>query len=113
MSETAVAIPYEKQFDMQASRTCAAACLSMVYRSFGQEIPQRLIWPLIAKKNLYGRIASTTHLMVADAINRRFAAVAIQVRDPLRALRHCRDSGIQVILNHRLKPDSPAGHYTV
>jgi len=50
MSETAAAIPYEKQFDMQASRTCGAACLSMVYRSFGQEVSQRLIWPLIAKK---------------------------------------------------------------
>jgi hypothetical protein len=113
MNQPSSTIPYEKQFDRQSTRTCGAACLTMVYRSFGQEIPQRLIWPLIAKKNLNGRIASTTHLMVADATNRRFAAVAIQVRDPLRALRRCRDTGIHVILNHRLKPDSPAGHYTV
>jgi hypothetical protein len=113
MSATAPAVPYEKQFDMQASRTCGAACLSMVYRSFGQEIPQRLIWPLIAKKNAYGSIASTTHLMAADAISRGFAAVVIQARHPLQALRICRDSGIRAILNHRLKSDSPAGHYTV
>jgi hypothetical protein len=113
MSETAAAIPYEKQFDMQASRTCGAACLSMVYRSFGQEVSQRMIWPLIAKKNIYGSIASTTHLMAADAVTRGFSAVAIQARHPLQALRVCRDAGIRAILNHRLQPDSPAGHYTV
>jgi hypothetical protein len=113
MSATAPAVPYEKQFDMQASRTCGAACLSMVYRSLGQEVSQRLIWPLIAKKNIYGSIASTTHLMAADAITRGFSAVAIQARHPLQALRVCRDSGIRAILNHRLQPDSPAGHYTV
>ncbi len=113
MSATAPAVPYEKQFDMQASRTCGAACLSMVYRSLGQEVPQRLIWPLIAKKNIYGSIASTTHLMAADAVTRGLSAVAIQARHPLQALRVCRDSGIRAILNHRLQPDSPAGHYTV
>jgi hypothetical protein len=113
MSATAPAVSYEKQFDMQASRTCGAACLSMVYRALGQEVPQRLIWPLIAKKNIYGSIASTTHLMAADAVTRGFSAVAIQARHPLQALRVCRDAGIRAILNHRLQPDSPAGHYTV
>jgi len=113
MSATAPAVRYEKQFDMQASRTCGAACLSMVYRSFGQEVSQRTIWPLIAKKNIYGSIASTTHLMAADAVTRGFCAVAIQARHPLQALRVCRDAGIRAILNHRLQPDSPAGHYTV
>jgi hypothetical protein len=113
MTEPSSIIPYEKQFDRQSTRTCGAACLTMIYRSLGQEVPQRLIWPLIAKKNLYDRIASTTHLMVADAINRGFAAVAIQARDPLSALRRCGDFGIRAILNHRLKSDSAAGHYTV
>ncbi len=113
MSPTPATIPYEKQFDLQATRTCGAACLSMVYRSLGKEIPQSLIWPRIAKKNIYGSLASTTHLMAADAVSRGFAAVAIQVRDPLKALRVCKANGIRAILNHRLQPDSPAGHYTV
>ncbi len=113
MSETAATIPYEKQFDLHATRTCGAACLSMVYRSLGQEIPQSLIWPRIAKKNVYGSIASTTHLMAADAISRGFTAVAMQARDPLKALGICKVSGVRTILNHRLQPDSPAGHYTV
>ena len=113
MSPTATTIPYEKQFDPQATRTCGAACLTMVYRSLGQEVPQGVIWPLIAKKNQYGSVASTTHLMAADALTRGFSAVAMQARHPLQILRVCRDSGIRAILNHRLKPDSPAGHYTV
>ena len=113
MSQPALAIPYERQFDPHYTRTCGAACLNMVYRMLGREIPQDKIWLTIAKKNQYGSVASTTHLMTADAVSRGFSAVAIQARDPLRVLRVCRDSGIHAILNHRLKPDSPVGHYTV
>lgn len=113
MTTPAFSIPYEKQFDPQSTRTCGAACLTMIYRAFGLETPQRLVWPLISKKNQYGKIAAFTYLITADVLNRRFAAVAMQARDPLRTLRLCRESGIQVILNHRLKADSPAGHYSV
>src|SRR5690348_3088754 len=113
MSQPALAIPYERQFDPHYTRTCGAACLNPVYRMLGREIPQDKIWLTIAKKNQYGSVASTTHLMTADALSRGFSAVAIQARDPLRVLRVCRDSGIHAILNHRLKPDSPVGHYTV
>lgn len=109
----APAIPYERQSSEPSTRTCGAACLSMIYRAFGKEVPQSLIWPRIAQQNLYGRIASTTCLMTGDAISRGFAAVAVQARDPLRVLQLCRTSGIHAILNHRLKPESGAGHYSV
>jgi Peptidase C39 family len=112
MSAAEAAIPYQKT-DPRTSRTCGAACLSMVYGSFGKEIPQGQIWPAIAKKNRFGSLSSTTHLMARDALSRGFDAVAIQTRHPLQALRLCRDSGIRAILNHRLQRDSPAGHYTV
>jgi Peptidase C39 family len=113
MSTEATAIPYEKQSDPESNRTCGAACLSMVYRSLGKEVPQAEIWPTIAKVNRFGSLASTTHLMAQDALTRGFAAVVIQARYPLQVLRQCRDSGVRAILNHRLKKDSPAGHYTV
>jgi hypothetical protein len=109
----AESIPYEKQSDPQSNRTCGAACLSMVYRSLGKEVPQAEIWPAIAKSNKLGSLSSTTHLMAQDALNRGFSAVAIQARHPLQVLRLCRESNIRGILNHRLQPDSPAGHYTV
>lgn len=113
MSAIKAAIPYEMQSDPQTNRTCGAACLSMVYRSFGKEVSQAEIWPAIAKENRFGTIASTTHLMAKDALTRGFAAVAFQARDPLQALRLCCQSGMRAILNHRSTNDSPTGHYTV
>jgi hypothetical protein len=85
----------------------------MVYRSLGKDVPVAQIWPVIRKQNQSGSFSSTTHLMVRDALSRGFAAVAIQARHPLQALRLCRDSGIRAILNHRLKNDATAGHYSV
>src|SRR5664279_3731447 len=103
-------IPYQKQIDMQSSRTCGAACLSMVYHSFGKEVPQAEIWPGISRENRFGSLASTTHLMARDAVIRGHAAVAFQARHPLQVLRLCREGKVRAILNHRLKSDSEAGH---
>jgi hypothetical protein len=110
---SAAAIPYEMQSDPQSNRTCGAACLSMVYRSFGKDVLQATIWPAIAKENRFGSLASTTHLMVKDALGRGFSALAVQARHPLQALRLCRESGIRAIINQRLNYNSPAGHFTV
>jgi hypothetical protein len=85
----------------------------MVYRSFGKEVPQDEIWPLIAKPNRFGSIASSTHLMVAHALSQGLQAIAIQARHPLQVLRLCRDGGIRAILNLRLQADAYAGHYAV
>jgi hypothetical protein len=109
----AAAIPYEMQSDSQTSRACGAACLSMVYRSFGKDVPQAEIWPLIAKQNQLGSLASTTHLMARDALSRGFSALILQARHPLHVLRLCHESGIRAILNHRLNRSTPAGHFTV
>lgn len=112
MSDPAT-IPYERQSDTDGIRSCGAACLSMVYRSFGKDVPQAEIWPLIAKPNRFGAVSSTTYLMAQDAINRGFRAVALQARHPLQTLRLCRESGVRAILNHRPQAGSPRGHYSV
>jgi hypothetical protein len=85
----------------------------MVYRSFGQEVPQEEIWEAIAKVNRFGSLASTTHLMVRDALNRGFDAVAVKARHPIFALRCCNEAKVPAILNHRLNQDVPTGHYSV
>ena len=113
MSAAPAAIPYERQADPQTNRGCGAACLSMVYRSLGKQVPQDQIWPAIAKLNRAGSLASTTHLMAQDALSRGFAAVAIQARHPLQVLRLCREGNVRAILNHRSGRDAPTGHYTV
>jgi Papain-like cysteine protease AvrRpt2 len=106
-------IPYERQEDLQTNRMCGAASLSMVYRSFGKHIPQAEIWPRISKHNRFGSLASTTYLMAQDALSRGFSTLAIQAKHPLQVLRLCRENGTRAVLNHRLKADSEAGHYTV
>jgi hypothetical protein len=113
MNKPAPAIPYEKQNNQEATRSCGAACLSMVYRSFGVEAAQDDIWPAISKPNRFGIVSSITHLMAQDALNRGFSAIAFQARHPLQVLRLCRDLEIRAILNHRIRPDSTAGHYSV
>src|SRR5487761_2700099 len=113
MSAPSFTIPYEKQIDPQNKRGCGAACLSMVYKSFGKDVPQASVWPLIAKPNRFGAISSTTHLMALHAMSQGLSALAVQARHPIQALGLCRDAGIRVILNHRLEPGTQAGHYTV
>jgi predicted double-glycine peptidase len=108
-----VFIPYEKQVDPQINRGCGAACLSMVYKSFGKEVPQAEIWPLIAQKNRFGSIASTTHLMALHAMGQGLSAVIVQARHPLQVLRICRDAGIRAILNQGLSLEVATSHYTV
>jgi hypothetical protein len=104
-------IPYEKQNEPLAHRGCGAACLAMVYRSFGKEVTQEEIWPLIAKENRFGSIASTTHLMALHASTQGFQAIVLQTRHPLQVLRQCREGGVRAILNVRLTADAYAGHF--
>ena len=113
MSPPAIAIPYEKQSEPQINRGCGAACLSMAYRSFGKEIAQAEIWPLIAKQNRFGSIASATHLMALHALKQGLSAVVIQARHPIQVLRICRDNGIRAILSHRPHPGASTGHFTM
>ena len=113
MSSVATVIPYEQQAEQLTGRACGAACLSMAYRSFGKQVAQTEIWPVIAKANRFGQISSTTYLMAQDALKRGFSAVAIQARHPLQALRLSKAAGIRAILNHRVQRDSAAGHYSI
>lgn len=113
MTALSAAIPFEKQENMQTDRGCGAACLSMVYKSFGKDVPQAEIWPRIAKQNRFGSVASTTHLMALDAIHQGFNAVIIQARHPLQVLRLCHEAGIRAIINQRPHPGVQTGHYTV
>jgi hypothetical protein len=113
MSTQSIAIPYEKQSDPQTLRDCGAACLSMVYKSFGVDISPSQIWPLVAKPNRFGSVASTTHLMALHALKQGLSAIAIQARHPIQVLRLCQENGIRAILNHRPHPGAVNGHFTV
>ena len=97
MSALSLSIPFESQADPEARRGCGAACFSMAHKSFGKDIRQAEIWPLISKPNRFGIVSSTTHLMALHAIGQGLNAVIIQAWHPLQVLRLCRDSGLRVI----------------
>lgn len=100
-------------FDPKDHRACGAVCLARVYKQLGQDVPEAEIWPKIAKMNRRGSVASTTHLMAKDALERGFHAVILQVKYPIQALRRASEAGVHVILNHRNAADSPLGHYGI
>ena len=82
-------------------------------RERAAQLSQEEIFLEIARPNATGAVSCSTHLMVRHARGRGFAALAVQARYPLQALLQCQSSGVRAIPNHRLKSDSPAGHYSV
>jgi hypothetical protein len=77
------------------------------------DVTQADIWKQISKPNRFGAISGATHLMVKDALARGLSAVALQAASPLQLLLACRNNGVRAILNHRLRQDGAAGHFTV
>jgi hypothetical protein len=105
--------PYQQQNGFANTSQSGAACLSMVYRSFGKTVSQDEIWPAIAKNGRSGACYTRAYLIAQDALSRGFRAVAVQTGDPIQALRNCCASGIRVIVNHLLELGKPEWHYSV
>jgi hypothetical protein len=103
-------VPYENQLE---TRSCGAASLCMVYRSFGVDCTQEEIWQRIAGSGPWGLTRATTRALCADALGRGLAALIVRARDPWRALEAGSASDIRIILNHRPTTRSQEGHYTV
>ncbi|MCS6860606.1 MAG: phytochelatin synthase family protein [Abditibacteriales bacterium] len=112
-------IPYEKQEDTKTQRTCGAAALAMIYRSFGLGGSQAEIWREVAtpapKRRWFFRQRwfTQTHRLCAHALRCGLCAVTVRAKDPLRVLRLCCERSIRVILNHRQSLKSDEGHFTV
>ena len=100
-------IPYEKQEAEYAMRRCGAAALSMVLRSFALETNQEQIWNEAQNK---GRIETVNLARLAG----RFGIDAIVGRlvEPWKFLLNL-DDNRRFILNHRIRKDSPLGHFSV
>lgn len=99
-------IPYERQED---ARKCGAAALNMIYRAFGDNPTQEMIWPKIAQDQWSAR----THLLAKDANDRGLSAAVLQVCDLQPVIERRRDGAIAAIVSHRLQPGSRQGHFSV
>ncbi len=103
-------VPFEPQ---QAERTCGAAALCMVYRSFGLPCTQSEIWDRIARPGPWQSLRTNTRQLAADALGQGLAALIQQARDPWGLLQRSMSRSARAIVNHRPSAGSRAGHYSV
>lgn len=79
--------PYVKQ----KPNMCGAACLSMVYKSFGQDVTQDEIFEFTAtpclgtdKRGAKHPPTNPLYKMAQDPLNRGYHAIAMQAKDPMK-----------------------------
>ena len=109
-----VEIPFEKQQPGRSRRMCGAAALCMVYRSLGvRRVSQQGLWEQIARPDRNETRAARTHLLAASALRHGLTAVCFEASKPWQVLQRCVAGSVRAILNHRVRPDSPLGHYAV
>lgn len=106
-------IPYFAQQRLPSSRGCGAAALAMVYASLGRDRSPKEIWQTLGGPVERHDAAIRTCRLARHALGEGLAAVAFQARDPWSALRRCWEQGMRVIVNHRIRPGSPLGHFSV
>jgi hypothetical protein len=109
----ALNIPYERQTDPTSNRMCGAAALCMVYRSFGMSCSQAELGARLTSPGAPGNMGARTYLLAEDALTSGYSAIVMRARDPLATLKACHNRSLRVILNHRPRPESPNGHFTV
>jgi len=108
---------FERQVPSLVERRCGAAALCMVLRDFGINVTQEQIWeeiktPVAPSKPNEFRIE--TFRLATFARKYGLDAIVGRLRKPLAFLENLRcEQGYRLILNHRVRQDSPQGHFTV
>lgn len=108
-------IPFEYQIEKTGQRCCGAAALCMVLRSFGLITDQKTVWNRLQKFSSGLNRARTFHL-ARFALEQDLSALPVRLKNPWQTLEFLdtlKDNEIQVVLNHRIRDDSPKGHYSV
>ncbi len=85
----------------------------MVYASLGLSARQEQIWEEIGLEEGGPPRATRSFLLARHALGRGLDAVVLQSMRPWDGLHACWTAGARVILNHRLRTDSPLGHFSV
>jgi hypothetical protein len=107
---TAPTIPYVRQHE---PRGCGAAALAMVYQSLGLACSQEEVWEQAATAGIGGFRRCTTHDLAGDVVRRGLNPLVLRARDPWQICSLGQHGEVRVVLNHRLEPASPSGHFSV
>lgn len=85
----------------------------MAYRCLGAQGSQDDLWEAISRSDAGGTRSARTHLLATSALHHGLHALVIQAANPWPTLVRCVESGVVAVLNHRIGPDSPLGHFSV
>lgn len=104
-------IPYERQIQRPGERTCGAAVLSMLYRSFGVSVNQVTVWEELRQYSSDRTRARTCHL-TRHLLEHGFSAVAARLREPETFVFGDFPS-VRMIVVHRIRRESDKGHFSL
>lgn len=111
---------FERQSNTTGRRTCGAAVLCMVYRSFGFEADHDAIWDELHSPENNGAAPGKTPNLRTNALVKHlrenrpgFDALAVRIGSPWEFLLEFKATEQRLILNHRTRPNSPEGHFTL
>ncbi|MGL6194558.1 MAG: papain-like cysteine protease family protein [Thermoguttaceae bacterium] len=112
-------LDFERQLTIPKQRTCGAAALSMVIRSLGfadSVSEQRNVWKNI-KSSVPGRCdeyRTETFRLAKYAVELGMLTFIVRITEPERFFHWLTDSDSKrLIINHRIRNNSPLGHYSV
>lgn len=96
------------------SNLCGAACLQMLYTSYGISLTLDEIWEQVQERDKNtGRLNCHTYRMARHALSLGLKAMVVVCEDSLRVIQTCLESNIDVIALYRVNIISPLGHYSV
>ena len=105
--------PFSAQRMRAGERMCGAAALEMTLQGLGVPCAQQELWSEIACPDSAGELAARTFHLASAALRRGMPALVAQVRDGWNNLLRIAADVPGIILNHRLRPDAPQGHFSV
>lgn len=106
---------FEYQIEKPGKRCCGAAAICMVLRCFSVLADQETIWDRLQELSFGLNRAKTFHL-ARLALEYGLSALPVRLKNPWQTLEivdFLQDNEIRVVLNHRVRNDSPKGHYSV
>ncbi len=103
-------LPFVKQ---SKPSSCGAACLAMIYQSFGFQISEPEVFNSVIGTDARSGQNCRTYLMCQDAISRGFHATAFFSNDIRSTIKSCRAHDIELILLFHSAPQSLCAHFCV
>ena len=104
-------LPHFQQIN---SDSCGAACIQMLFNSWGIDTSQKEIWDKvkIPKEHMPGYYCGTGK-MVEYLLEKEIICSVISTEHPVDVLEFCQNNSLESIVLYHRKPNIPAAHFSV